>query len=234
MWELTADGRELEFHLAGINNENFIMQDGQTGSWWQQASGQAILGPLKGTKLKRVPHDEVTFATWKLEHPATRVLKRDPTTAGKYAAANWEEEVAAYPVVTPRSPREPLKDRDLVVGVEISGASRAYLLSELTDRGPVNDRLGNSPILLMVFEGGRSVRVFERTVEGQALEFFAATGADSGRIIDTPTGSTWDLTGLAIAGPLSGRRLARLDPLLDYWFDWKTYHPDTDVYRAGR
>ena len=50
MWETTIDGRTLHFHLAGINNQNFIMRDEETGSWWQQVTGEAILGPAEGTQ----------------------------------------------------------------------------------------------------------------------------------------------------------------------------------------
>lgn len=234
MWERTLNGKDLQFHLSGINNENFIMKDEQTGSWWQQVSGQAIQGPLKGSQLKRVSHEDVTFATWKREHPSTRVLAPDPSAKSEYASADWEEEIAELPVVTPRRKSEPLQDRDLVAGVAIPEASRAYLLSDLARQGPVNDRLGQVPILVLPFEDGKSVRVFERTAGGQVLEFFAGTGEEAGRLVDATTGSTWDLRGMAQAGPLAGHQLARLDVLLDYWFDWKTYHPDTDVYRAGR
>ena len=55
------DGLTLTFHLAGINNQNFLMRDDQTGSYWQQVSGIAIAGPLKGRALKLIPADEVTF-----------------------------------------------------------------------------------------------------------------------------------------------------------------------------
>ncbi len=72
------DGRTLHFHLNGINNQNFIMRDEETGSWWQQVSGEAIFGPLKGKKLKAVAMDELSFALWKREHPAGRVLRPDP------------------------------------------------------------------------------------------------------------------------------------------------------------
>ncbi|MCI0409398.1 MAG: DUF3179 domain-containing protein, partial [Acidobacteria bacterium] len=123
--------------------------------------------------------------------------------------------------------------RDLVAGVATPEASRAYLLSDLASQGPVNDRLGQVPILVLPFEDGKSVRVFERTAGGQVLEFFAGTGEEAGRLVDATTGSTWDFRGTALAGPLSGSQMARMDVLLDYWFDWRTYHPDTDVYRAG-
>jgi uncharacterized protein DUF3179 len=234
VWGRTVEGKELTFHLCGINNENFIMKDEQTGSWWQQVSGAAIQGPLKGARLKRILHEDVTFATWKREHPTTRVLMPDATAQAKYAEANWEEGMAKVPVVTPRRAQEPLQDRDLVAGVEWNGVSRAYLLADLARQGPVNDRLGEAPILVLPFEEGKSVRVFDRTVNGLVLELFAGEGEESGRLVDDATGSAWDFTGRALAGPLAGEHLAPLPVLLDYWFDWKTYHPGTDVYKVGR
>ena len=57
----------LTFHLVGINNQNFVMQDAETGSWWQQVSGEAIFGPLKGTQLPLIPFDQLTFAAWREE-----------------------------------------------------------------------------------------------------------------------------------------------------------------------
>ena len=61
------DGQRLTFRLSGINNQNFVMRDEQTGTWWQQVSGLAIQGRLKGRRLTLVPHDELLFATWKAE-----------------------------------------------------------------------------------------------------------------------------------------------------------------------
>ena len=60
-------GLVLTLHLAGINNQNFLMRDEQTGSFWQQITGRAISGPLAGTSLRLVPSDELTFALWKSE-----------------------------------------------------------------------------------------------------------------------------------------------------------------------
>ena len=71
----------LSFHLVGINNQNFVMQDAQTGTWWQQVSGEAILGPLKGRQLTLVPFDHLTFAAWREEAPNGRVLAPDAGVA---------------------------------------------------------------------------------------------------------------------------------------------------------
>jgi hypothetical protein len=74
VWESTVNGQVLTFRLAGINNQNFIMRDDETGTWWQQVTGKAIHGPLKGYQLKSVFHDDISFAIWKREKP--RIGKR--------------------------------------------------------------------------------------------------------------------------------------------------------------
>ena len=43
MWKAVAGGRALRFRLIGINNQNFVMEDEETGSWWQQITGAAWL-----------------------------------------------------------------------------------------------------------------------------------------------------------------------------------------------
>ena len=57
MWKSTLDGVTFHFRLAAINNQNFIMSDEETGSWWQQVTGCAILGPHSGRCLEEAPWD---------------------------------------------------------------------------------------------------------------------------------------------------------------------------------
>ena len=126
MWEATVDGRVLQFRLWGINNQNFIMRDEETGSWWQQVSGECIFGELKGKRLKLFDHDELTFATWKREGEGGRVLRPDPRllAKNKYAPADWERRMQGVPVATTLAdPNEKLPARTLVVGVEAGGAA---------------------------------------------------------------------------------------------------------------
>ena len=228
MWERSIDGRPLNFHLAGINNQNFIMRDEETGSWWQQVSGECIAGPLKGKQLQLVAHDELPFAVWKREQPAGRVLKPDERVAAKYEAADWEERYANLRVVTPVDPSDALKPRDLIIGITINGAAKAYPMARLEKQAPVTDSLGGTAIVVMLDTSKKSVRAFERTVDGRTLTF--ATKQEAGLFTDAETNSAWDFTGRAVSGPLAGRQLRKLMALKDYWFDWKTYHPDTAVF----
>ncbi len=166
MWETTVNGKVLHFHLAGINNQNFIMRDEETGSWWQQVTGEAIYGPLKGQHLRPVFHDELTFALWKQEKPEGRVLRPEEAIAraGEYAPADWEERVAKMRVATSQNVGATLEPRRLVVGVAINNAAKAYPLDALLKQSPLIDDVGGTPIFIVVGDDRKSVRAFERTV----------------------------------------------------------------------
>jgi hypothetical protein len=227
------DGRTLDIRLFGINNQNFIMRDDETGSWWQQVSGEAIQGPLKGRRLRGVYHDEVSFRIWKSEHPGGRVLKPVPGKADDYAPANWERRMKKVETVTPRAPGDPLEPRAVIVGVTLNGRSKAYPFPLLRKQSPVQDILGGVPIVLVVGDDGKSIRVFDRRLDGGVVEILARAGVRPRRLFDAGTGSEWDFAGRAVSGPLAGRVLARVRALKEYWFDWRTYQPSTAVYTLG-
>jgi hypothetical protein len=240
VWETTVDGRVLHFHLAGINNQNFIMRDEETGTWWQQVSGKAILGPLKGHQLKEVFHDELSFALWKREEPDGRVLKPEEKIAAsnQYEAADWEMRVGRMRVVEGTDVDKRLAPRTLVIGITVAGKSIAYPLSALQKQSPIVDAIGSVPIILVLGEDNRSVRAFETTVDGRRLEFFQnvekrAATEQPVHLMDSETGSTWNFEGKAISGPFAGRQLKKISVLEDFWFDWRIYHPDTSVYQIG-
>ena len=224
------DGRLLSFRLAGINNQNFIMADRETGSWWQQVTGIAIQGPLKGRRLNRVFHDELTFQTWSREWPGGRVLLPAPDSAW---IRNWQEEEQKTPtrpvrVAAPLDQRLP--PREVVVGIELGGETKAWPLARILSQFPIHDRLGDRQLVILVGEDGKSVRAFETVLPDQTVELVRLVEGRPGEYTDVATGSTWDFRGRAIAGPLAGRKLAPVYVLKDYWFDWKTYHPATGLY----
>jgi hypothetical protein len=235
VWEATVAGRKLNFHLSGINNQNFIMRDEETGSWWQQVTGEAILGPLKGERLRPVFHDELTFSLWKREKPQGRVLRPDEQVerAGHYAPANWEERMASVPVTTSSPIDAALPPRALVIGIDTGGASKAYPFDAVVRQSPILDSVGGVPLFIVAGDDKKSVRAYERSVDGRKLEFFVKQDSAPLRLVDAETGSEWDFTGRATAGPLAGRQLQRIAVLNDYWFDWKAYHPETTLYQLG-
>jgi len=196
VWRRTVSGKVLHFYLAGINNQNFLMRDRETGTWWQQVSGKAIYGPLLGSSLELVPSDELTFGEWKAEVSGGKVLAPLSKYAKKYDS-NWEPEVAKLPVVI-SFPGTELKPRDVVVGVEFEGVSRAYPWDTLVKQSPVMDRLHGTPILVVVGPDGKSFRAFIGRIDGQDAEFFLKGETESAEAaVSRNTGATAGTNGAA-------------------------------------
>src|SRR3954447_2464295 len=150
------------------------MQDDETGSWWQQISGEAIQGPLRGHRLINVYSDELSFEVWKRENPAGRVLRPDPKVLAedKYESADWEAQVARMPVRVTAMPDAALEPRTLIIGIEINGESKAYPFSAILKQYPILDIVGGRHVVILLGDDKKSVRAFDRTVDARSLEFF--------------------------------------------------------------
>jgi hypothetical protein len=237
-----VDGLKLTFHLAGINNQNFLMRDEETGTYWQQISGLAVAGPLKGRQLPFVPSDELTFALWRAEHPHGTVLRDSDNYKAEYAPMDWDVKMKKTPTVL--SYREAgLKPRDLMLGIRAFGASRGFPFERVIQEKLVQDHVGAEPVLLVVGPDAQSVRAFRQRIPGMdgAPEFYRtveekppakldAATASAPLLMDSATGSRWNFQGCAVEGKAKGACLERVEVIKDYWFDWRHYNPQTTVY----
>src|SRR5215471_4064462 len=202
------------------------MRDRETGSWWQQVTGRAISGPFKGATLELAPYDELTFGLWKSESPHGTVLA--PVAGHEKDYDNdWEKEVAKYSVPV-SFPGQGLKDRDVVLGIELSGTSRAYAFDSALREKVLEDKISGVPVALLVANDGKSVRAFRSHWNGNDIELYRDSQSSDGRLIDG-LGNNWNFEGCAVAGPANGQCLERIAILKDFWFDWKNYHPQTTV-----
>ena len=218
----------LHFYLAGINNQNFLMRDRETGTWWQQITGKAIFGSLQGSVLELAPSSELSFGLWKQESPGGQVLSAVARDQKKYDS-KWEEEVAKLPVPV-SFPGTELKSRDVVLGLQSGSEARAYPLQTILKQSPIQDRLGGNPIVVMTGPDGKSVRAFLSRIDDADVELFRKTDTKEFVRVDS-AGEEWNFKGCATSGPAAGKCLAELPAIKDYWFDWRNYHADTTVYR---
>lgn len=136
------------------------------------------------------------------------------------------------PVTTSVAFDKTLEPRTLVIGLTVNGVSKAYPFDALVKQNLIIDDVGSVPIFIVLGDDKRSVRAFERTVDGRKLEFFVKPNSGSFIMVDE-TGTEWDFTGKAVGGQLNGRQLKKISILNDYWFDWTTYNPRTTVYQLG-
>ncbi len=206
------------------------MRDEQTGTYWQQISGLAISGPMAGRHLTLVPSDELNFATWKAEEPQGAVLNDLPKYSSEYAAKNWDVRMKKQKVVID-FPEHGMKPRDLMLGIQAFGASRAFPYEKVIQEKLVSDRVGMEPVLLVAANDNESVRAFRNRVQGTGgpSDFYRIAEADA-LMMDAQSGSKWDFQGCAVTGKLKGYCLERISMLKDYWFDWRNYNPGTTVY----
>ena len=230
MWKRTVEGRILSFHLAGINNQNFLMRDAETGTYWQQVSGKAVFGPLAGRQLEFVRSDELTFGLWKQEAPEGLVLSPVAAFEAKYAKKDWDTRMATRPVPESLHGGE-LEPREQVLGLSVGDASRAYPLNVVLKQTPLQDTLSGTPLVIVAGPDGKSLRAFVSRSGGAATEFFQPVAGSDWALVDSATGSQWDFLGCAVSGPAKGECLEPLPLLRSYWFDWREYHPATTVFR---
>ncbi len=248
MWKRTVEGRTLTFHLAGINNQNFLMRDEETGSYWQQISGLAVSGPLAGKQLELVHSDELTFALFRSEQPGGSVLKPVKPFSKDYEDKDWDVKMAKARTVLD-FPGSGLKPRELLLGVQTGGASRAYPVNVVLAEKLVQDRVGTVPLLVVVGQDGKSIRAFEArwagtgpppefyrnsdvaVVDPKALAADGAKNAGLPIMMDSTSGSGWNFQGCAVSGAMQGTCLKPVAMLKDYWFDWRNYNPKTTVYK---
>jgi hypothetical protein len=122
-----------------------------------------------------------------------------------------------------------------MLGVMVSGQSKAYPVKSILSAKLIQDRIVGNPVLILVGPDDASIRVFRARLAEQPMTFVPI--ADSGQpdeyavMQDAETASTWNFQGCAVAGKLAGQCLTPLDANKDYWFDWMNHHPHTSIFR---
>lgn len=235
MYSREVGGQELSFGVSGKLIMNaLVMYDRQTESLWSQILGEAITGPLIGTRLEFVPALHTTWADWRAEHSDTLALVKGYSGAYDSYLGYYQSPRAG--VIGETVNDDGLYVKEFVVGVEQNGEAVAYPFSALNEQPVVNDVIGGVPVLVVFDADSGTSAVFDRRVTGQTLTFSAAVGAAVGAapyvtLTDAQTGSTWaGMAGLAADGPLAGTQLAPVKSTRAFWFGWKDWYPDTRVF----
>lgn len=203
-----------------------VMYDRQTDSLWSQLLGEAVEGPLTGSKLEFVPSWQTTWSDWKAQHPDTLALDKG-SSSGRDPYTGYYNSASSGVLGQSRSD-DRLYVKEFVIGVEQNGEAAAYPFSVLNETPVVNDVIGDQPVLVFFnAETGTGI-VFDRQVNNRTLTFSLAAGSG---LSDAETSTLWDgMTGQALDGPLAGESLARLKSTASFWFGWKDWYPETRIY----
>jgi len=232
-----VDGRILHFDYDSMEHANEVQKDRETGSRWQQALGEAIDGPLRGRRLAPYPFTRTSWGEWRRQYPQTLVMQPQPGYAERMPMMNRLSK-GAY-VGEGEAPAKAgfngdfrVRPRELVAGLEMGNAQKAYPFSALRAVRVVNDRVGGRPLLVVHQPGSDTTTAFIARARGRDLTFDAATD-DVSELIDRETRSRWTAYGNSIAGSLKGAQLERQILVSQFWFAWSQFHPGTELYVPG-
>jgi hypothetical protein len=243
-----VNGNLLTFGTSGnLRESDLVMWDRQTESWWQQFTGEAIVGDLTGMRLKPIPAGIISWTDFKQRYPKGKALSRNTGKEREYESNPYVmyDRREEPPAMTegPRVPQSEPMAR--VIGVVIRSQAKAYGLSALMDRSVINDEIASTPIVVFWKEGtasatdsriiseGRelgSTRIYLRTVGGKPYTFARLA---NGRFVDEQTRSEWNIFGEAISGPLKGNKLEQVFHYETFLFAWKAFLPGSPLWGLG-
>ena len=244
VFERRMDNVVNSFGVSGLlRYSDLIMYDRATDSWWQQILGEAIVGDLTGARLTPVPASIVSWADFRQNYPDGQVLTRDTGFTRQYGRNPYTgyDDIDSSPFlyVGPEDGR--LRPVERVATVELGGESMAYPFLRLEETPAVNDEIGGRPIVVFFSPGTASALdagsiaasrdvgatgVYDRRLGDRTLTF----RPDSGVFTDEETGSTWNVLGRAVDGPLSGATLGPVVHANHFWFAWAAFKPATRVW----
>jgi hypothetical protein len=238
-------GEVHEFGTSGLlRNSDLVMYDRTTESLWQQFTGEAIVGDMVGQRLTFLPSSLASFADFREAHPEGVVLSRNTGFSRDYGRNRYAgyDTIGQSPFLFTGEEDGRLSAMERVVTVALESVDVAYPLSVLSEMGVIHDTQDGRELVVLhkagtssaldagVIAQGEDVGatgVFDSNLEGQVLRFTT----DGETIVDEQTGSTWNVLGQAVGGPLAGKSLTPIVHGDHFWFAWAAFKPDTIVYQ---
>jgi hypothetical protein len=233
-----VNGQRLIFQVAGVIRRNMIIRDHQTGTLWQHATGEALLGPLKGTQLQPLGGELTRWSKWVEMYPHTTLAVEPIPEDGRFPGLiprhrlehileAFTTNYAAPGLVTDR--RLPMHEE--IVGLSLAGVDRAYPLAVIRNQGLIHDRIGENSIAIVYDADADHVNVFDCLVSGKIVELTPANGDLAS--LDGKMRWTWTGSPLTANTP----PLEKLPIERQWWLGWVEFHPASEVYqfdtRAG-
>ena len=241
------EGDVLDFGVSGnLRNSDLIMYDRQTHSWWQQFTGEGIVGRYAGGQLEHLPSLLVSFADFRAAYPDGRALSRDTGFVRQYGRNPYVgyDTAKGNPFLFGGTLDDRLTPVERVIAVSVNGVDAAFPLGVLQEEKVINYNVGGRDIVALFKFGAASAldaasiadsrdvgsaAVFDANLNGRKLTF----GVEGGRIVDAETGSVWSILGSALEGELVGESLTPLAHGNHIWFAWAAFKPDTLLYEGA-
>src|SRR3954465_5523397 len=226
-------GRRLRFEYDSMMNANEVHKDVETGSRWQQSTGEAIDGPLKGTTLTLYDFVLTTWKEWRTRDPNTLVvqptsgyLERMDVVRGFMTRSRTGEGAAPDGSF---SKDNRLRPRELIAGLAVGRERMAFQIAAVQKTHGGNERIGGVPVVIIHQPASETTTAYEARVKDRVLRFDQSSpSATSG--IDREAHAAWNASGVARKGPLKGTQLEPLVLIPEFWFAWSRFRPGTGLF----
>lgn len=238
LYETQVDEETYVFRSSGLLYfSNKLMYDLTTGGLWNQFTGVPVTGPLAGSgvELKVRPVTLTTWGDWLASHPDTLVMDvntgfpRNYVSEGAPGAAYrdyFSNPDLWFPV---NVYDERLQVKDVVYGIEIGGEAKAYPVDIVGEEAVVNDEVGGTNLVLLGNPETKAVEAFERG----DVEFASILRQNGETTLTDTDGMNWRVTDSRLESGDGSMALARVGGRTSFWFGWRAFFPETELYGGG-
>ncbi|MFI5188378.1 MAG: DUF3179 domain-containing (seleno)protein [Chitinophagales bacterium] len=210
-----VNGKLEKFRLVGMDHFNAMFEDATTKSWWRQVTGEAITGKLKGQQLPEIYSTQTSLAEWLKLNPNSLIMQADSEfiksydTTGNYEAGKSKNKLTGTDSLS-------WKDKSWVVGIKVGVERKAYDWNRLKAERIINDKIENTPVLIVLSNDNKSFFAFERPDENSVFHL-------NNDIIDY-NNHHFRLDGKGMDTSFS---LKPLYASQEFWHSWRTFNPNT-------
>jgi hypothetical protein len=241
VYDTNFGGRNHRFGVSGkLRNSDMVMWDHTTESWWQQLTGEAIVGSSTGRKLKPLPSQMISFGTYKKLRPTGEVLSQETGHRRNYGENPYVRYDSGAPFFPVPGNKSGIRTMDRVMGLESQGKMFALAVSSMrgkryailkageTDLVAFNLSSANSALDKKSIEASKKIphiTLFKNT-ESKVLQRLVWR---NGALIDKDAGTVWNALG---EGFLEGKKLYQLEPVgsgIFFAFAWFGFYPESDL-----
>ncbi len=213
--------------VASFKNANMIVADKKTGTFFQQATFNSVVGKLHPHSLSMISFQ---ILPWKVVKNMTPIPSVAEVKKSDFRAFNlpipglWKKVSTSEltPGLSNKNTTYPSKTH--IIGLYDYGV--LYLKSEI----PLNSFLVNKELHFSLIKIGSTVSGYKNELNNQVLDFHFN---EQGHIEDLKTGTIWDLTGKHIKGEII-YDLIKINLSDEYWFSWKKFHPNSKLIKTTR
>jgi len=243
VFDRQVDGAVLDFGTTGrLRNSDLVMYDRQTESWWQQFTGEGLIGHYNGVRLEQINSQIVSFADFVIAFPDGKVLSRDTGFRRSYGQNPYMgyDDINSNPFLFYGKKDDRLPAMERVLSIGSSAKTQLVPVTPLNDIPVMNITVDDAAIAVFAAATAASAldkgaiaksrlipaaAAFSRQVGDKTLNF----SFKEGDIVDDETGSRWNAFGLATEGELAGSQLEQRDQGVHFAFAWLAFDPEAEI-----